>query len=438
MRRTAISITALCALAAPSFAEQKIGSASTIEKDVHGATTDRSMKLRAGDEVYFEEVLTTGAASRGKFNFDDRTNLQMGPSSKVRLDSFVYAGNNGVAFSAAKGAFRFVSSPAHKNYEVRTPTATIGVRGTAFGVRARQGSTDAVLYGGVIEVCQASGANCRILDKPCTTVTVTDAGVSAPRTVGKKDWSFDKTCKGAPPPGPGGNDVPPPPPGDVPPGGPSPFDLGSVPVNWGGLSIGFNVGTAIGNAEFADPVPMNGVGFLGGLKLGYNWQVLPNIVAGFETDAEYRSEIGGSTNGHGTVSSTRGGYLGTFRGRLGYAFNRWLVYGTGGLAYGHIIAPRTFSGANLLGPAYAFGTSQNNPFLAGWTVGGGVQFALTSNISVKAEYLYVKLQHDYPTYATNVALYPVPICNMSGLHSIRAGVSYGFSLTDLFSGTPGR
>jgi len=431
MRRIAISLSTICALSAPSLAEQKIGSASTIEKDVQGATSGRSLKLSVGDEVFFDEVLTTGAASRGKFVFDDRTNLQMGPSSRVKLDSFVYAGNNGVAFSAARGAFRFVSSPGHKSYEVRTPTAMIGVRGTAFGVRARPGRTDAVLYDGVIEVCQASGANCRTLDRPCTTVTVTGEGVTAPRTVGAKDWSFDKTCKSAPPPGQGGDNSPPP--GAPPPPAAPPLDFASAPVDWGGLSFGFNLGTAIGASQFADPVPMNGVGFLGGLKLGYNWQLMPNIVAGFETDAEYRSEIGGSTNGHGTVSGSRGGYLGSFRGRLGYAFDRWLVYGTGGLAYGHIIAPRSFSGANLLGPAYAFGASQNNPFLPGWTVGGGLQFALTSNISVKAEYLYVKLQHDYPLYSTNVALNSIGVCNMSGLHSIRAGVSYGFSLSDLVS-----
>lgn len=441
MRRFVLPLSALCASNIPAMAEQKIGAAASIEKDVQGASAGRSMKLKAGDEVYFDEVLTTAAASRGKFTFDDRTNLQMGPSSRVRLDSFVYAGNNGVAFNAAKGAFRFVSAPGHKAYEVRTPTATIGVRGTSFGVRAASGRTDAVLYDGAIEVCQASGTNCRTLEAPCTTVTVTDSGVTAPRTVGARDWSFDATCKGAPPPGQRGDSLPPPPSGGAPMGPAStPTDFASAPpaYNWGGLSFGFNVGTAVGNAEFADPVPMNGVGFLGGLKLGYNWQILPSIVAGFETDAEYRSEIGGSTNGHGTVSGSRGGYLGTFRARLGYAFDRWLVYGTGGLAYGHIIAPRTFAGANLLGPAFAAGTSTNNPFLPGWTVGGGLQFALTENLSVKAEYLYVKLQHDYPTYATNVALYPVGVCNISGLHSIRAGVSYGFSLGDIFSGASRR
>lgn len=396
------------------------------------------MRLDVGDEVYIDEILTTSAASRGKFVFDDRTDLQMGPSSRVKLDNFVYSGNTGVVFNAAKGVFRFVSSPGgHKGYEVRTPTATIGVRGTTFGVRATPRRTDAVLIDGAIEVCQASGGNCRTLETPCTFVTVTASGVTRPKTFRSNDWRFDSnSCKL---PGRRGGNEPASPGAAPPPPGATPLDAASAPsaYDWSGLSIGFNVGAAVGDAEFADPVPMRGAGFLGGLKLGYNWQLTPHVVAGFETDGEYRSEIGGGTNSHGTVSSTRGGYLGTFRARLGYAVDRWLVYGTGGLAYGHIIAPKTFSGANLIGPAYAQGTSQNNPFLPGWTVGGGVQFALTDHLSVKAEYLYVRLQHDLPLYTTSVTTYPLGICNISGLHSARIGVSYGFSLKDLLSGVPG-
>lgn len=433
MRRLALSLSASCAVASPCFADQKIGSAVSIEKDVRGATAERSARLDVGDEIYVDEILTTAAESRGKFTFDDRANLQMGPSSRVKLDNFVYSGNSGVVFNATKGVFRFVSAPGeHKRYEVRTPTATIGVRGTTFGVRATRGRTDAVLIDGAIEVCQASGGNCRTLDTPCTFVTVTDAGVTRPRTLRSNDWRFDSnSCRL---PGPRGGNEPTQPPDAPPTDGASPPPA----YDWGGLSIGFNAGAAVGDAEFADPVPMRGAGFLGGLKLGYNWQVTPHIVAGFETDAEYRSGIGGGTNGQGSASNTRGGYLGTFRARLGYAFDRWLVYGTGGLAYGHIIAPKNFSGANVIGPAYAQGISQNNPFLPGWTVGGGVQFALTDRLSVKAEYLYVRLQHDLPLYATNVAPYSVGVCNISGLHSIRVGASFGFSLNDLLSSASAR
>lgn len=427
MRRLVVAIAISGAFLSPSFAEPTIGNASSIEKDVRGESGERSVRLDVGDEIYVDEVLTTAASSRGKFIFKDRTDLQMGPSSRVKLDSFVYSGDKGVVFNAAKGVFRFVSAPdGHKDYQVRTPTATIGVRGTTFGVRVTPGRTDAVLYGGAIEVCPASGDNCRTLETPCTFVTVTAGGVTTPRSLGRKDWSFDKSCDI---PGRRGENAPTPP-------GATP--AGATPTqpsfDWGGLSVGFDVGSAVGDAQFADPVPMNGAGFLGGPKLGYNWQLTPNIVVGFETDASYRSEIGGGTNSHGSVSNSRGGYLGTFRARLGYAFDRWLVYGTGGLAYGHIIAPKSFSGGNVITSAYTYGTSQNNPFLPGWTVGGGVQFALFENLSVKAEYLYTRLQHDLPLYSTNVAASPIGVCNISGLHGFRVGVSYGFSLKDLLSG----
>jgi outer membrane immunogenic protein len=120
---------------------------------------------------------------------------------------------------------------------------------------------------------------------------------------------------------------------------------------------------------------------------------------------------------------------GTARVKLGYAFDRFLVYGTGGFAYGHIVAPRSFSGPNVIGPAYSYGTSVDNAFLPGWTVGAGVGYALTRNISVNAEYLYIKLQHHYPNYATSVG--PMGVCNISGMHGFRFGVNFSFSPADI-------
>jgi outer membrane immunogenic protein len=428
MRKAAFAATALFVSILPAAAEPAIGSASSIQKEVQGDTGGRSMRLSVGDEVFFDEALTTGAGSRGKFIFSDRTDLQMGPSSRVKLDNFVYSGGAGVGFNAAKGAFRFVSAPGeHKGYEVRTPTATIGVRGTNYGVRVTPRRTDAVIYSGAIEVCDSSGAHCRVLDTPCTFVTVTPNHVTEPKKVGRRDWSFDNICKGAPPPAdhganppPSEGAVPPPPPGDGPPA-----------FNWGGPSIGFTAGTTVGNSYFADPVPLNGAAFAGGLKIGYMLPIWANIVAGFETDAQYRSSIGGSSNGQGWASGSRPGYLGTARVKLGYAFDRFLVYGTGGLAYGHIIAPTSFSGFNVTGPAYSVGKSVDNAFLPGWAVGAGVGYALTSNISVNAEYLYIKLQNHYPAYATSASPAAMAIGDHSGMHGIRFGVNFGFSLNDL-------
>lgn len=199
MRALTISISALLALAAPARADQSIGSATLIEKSVEGLAGERNMRLKAGDAVYFNELLTTGLQSRGKFVLDDRATLQMGPSSQVRLDSFVYANASAsapaVAVNVTKGVLRLMSAPNHKPYEVRTHNASIGVRGTAFAVRSTERRTDAVLYEGAIEVCLPNGGACRTLGKPCTIVAVTDAGFSQTRAVGAGDWSFDDACR---------------------------------------------------------------------------------------------------------------------------------------------------------------------------------------------------------------------------------------------------
>jgi opacity protein-like surface antigen len=419
-------------LTSPSLAATKIGGATRIQKDVRGDSSGSAQRLAVGDPVHSNEVLTTAADSRGIFVFDDRTDLQMGPSSRVKLDSFVYSGGNGVAFDAAKGAFRFVSAPqGHKDYSVKTPTATIGVRGTSFAVRVLGGRTDAVLYGGVIEVCSIATGECRTLDSACTFVTVTGSGVSQPKTVGKKDWSFDSTCRV---PGRRGDNTPP---AGAPPAGSAPGDgaPGEPPINpsFGGPSFGFSVGTSIGSGEFADPVPMEGAGFLGGLRLGYDWKLTENVLVGFETDAQYRSDLGGGSNGHGSISGVRGGYLGTFRGRLGYIFDRVMVYGTGGLAYGHILAPRSFSGAGVINSIPTYGVSQSYEFVPGWTIGAGVQYALFPGLSLRAEYLFTRLQHSNPTYMTTAAPVPVEVCNRSALHGVRVGVDFGFSLADFLA-----
>jgi hypothetical protein len=197
MRRLPAALAVATALASPALAEPAIGTATVIEKDVRGEIAARAAKLGVGDEIFAQEVLLTGSDGRGKFVFQDRTDLQLGPSSRVKLDNFVYSGDNGVAFNAAKGVFRFVSAPAgHKDYVVRTPNATIGVRGTAFGVRVVFGRTDVVLYDGAVEVCAIVGGLCRTLGTACTFVTVSGGDVTQPAALGHGDWSFDDSCGG--------------------------------------------------------------------------------------------------------------------------------------------------------------------------------------------------------------------------------------------------
>jgi outer membrane immunogenic protein len=81
-------------------------------------------------------------------------------------------------------------------------------------------------------------------------------------------------------------------------------------------------------------------------------------------------------------------WFGTLRGRLGYAaLDRALIYVTGGLAYGHISASTNFTAPNV-STIYPGETSATN---IGWTVGGGVEYALTDDLSARVEGLYYDL-----------------------------------------------
>ena len=172
--------------------------------------------------------------------------------------------------------------------------------------------------------------------------------------------------------------------------------------NWAGPFVGAAGGFAWGRSNQTDPgffgvgggvgpgfgpgdgsFSLNG-GLIGGGG-GYNWQFY-RWVFGLETDYSW-ADINGSSSGCGAAfmshtCSTELDSLGTFRGRIGYALGpqgTWLVYATGGLAYGEV------NGSDSL-----FNAS-GSALRPGWTVGAGVETAFWQNWSAKAEYLYVDL-----------------------------------------------
>jgi outer membrane immunogenic protein len=173
--------------------------------------------------------------------------------------------------------------------------------------------------------------------------------------------------------------------------------------SWAGPYLGLSGGFAWGHSNQTDPgffIPTGGGGggpvgdgsfsLNGGLiggGGGYNLQY-GQWVFGLETDYSW-ADITGSSSGCGAVfishtCSTQVDSLGTFRGRFGYTLGTqgtWLLYATGGLAYGE-----------LKGSDSLFNASGSD-FRAGWTVGAGVETALAQHWTVKGEYLYVDLGH---------------------------------------------
>jgi outer membrane immunogenic protein len=143
-------------------------------------------------------------------------------------------------------------------------------------------------------------------------------------------------------------------------------------------------------------------GFIGGGQVGYNW-VSGRFLAGLEADIQGIS----NTTAAGTlantavvvgtpiVSSQIGSMstsdLGTVRGRVGLlADPKWLLYVTGGLAYGNVSATNILTQTGTNGFIGA-GTASSTDTRSGWTAGGGVEWMIAPMWSVKAEYLHYDL-----------------------------------------------
>lgn len=167
---------------------------------------------------------------------------------------------------------------------------------------------------------------------------------------------------------------------------------------------GFYLGGMGGYASENSGSPSIKGGFAGG-TLGYNWQA-GNLVYGLETDAAW-ADINASVSGLGLTVTDKVDSTGTVRGRIGYAFNTVLLYGTGGYAWANNKLSLTALGA----------TASESKFLSGWTVGAGVEVLFAPKWSVKAEYLYKSFGGE--TY------FGVPSGDLN-LHSVQVGINYHF------------
>jgi hypothetical protein len=165
-------------------AQQSIGGAETVVNQVRGdLTAGRVVAVLRGDDVYRDEGVRTGADSTAKLVLRDKTVLSVGPSSSVKLDRFVYAGEGqegAIAVNLMKGALVFATGNAAKHsYLITTPTAALGVRGTIFRIDATAFKTLVTLEEGAMDVCLRSHKRrCVYLDHPGQQATVTTTQVA--------------------------------------------------------------------------------------------------------------------------------------------------------------------------------------------------------------------------------------------------------------------
>ena len=165
---------------------------------------------------------------------------------------------------------------------------------------------------------------------------------------------------------------------------------------WTGAYIGGNIGYEWG-ATSNNPTNPNGVA--GGIQGGYNWQ-FNQFVFGGEADLQ----ISGADDRLAPWKFSNP-WFGTVRGRAGYAFNNFVVYGTAGLAFGEL-------------EAQTIGLVSESHASIGWTAGLGIEAGLTQTLSAKFEYLFMDLA------STNFAV----TATSNGLSSnlLRAGLNYHF------------
>lgn len=231
---------------------------------------------------------------------------------------------------------------------------------------------------------------------------------------------------------------------------------------WTGFYVGLNAGGAwrdggrslTPGGTFLNPAvyPGANVGFLGGgngdddtrftggAQLGYNWQ-MGQLVLGIEADFNWINGNGNQsyttilpvaavTPGPNYVTVNHGrssNFWGTVRPRVGWAMDRMLIYATGGLAYADSSNSGSIVLTNGVGQTIGAFTATNDSDNFGWTLGAGVEYAVTNNWTIKAEYLYVDLNRKTRTYVDPVNPgYYFTGTTGDRFHVVRAGVNFKF------------
>jgi outer membrane immunogenic protein len=201
--------------------------------------------------------------------------------------------------------------------------------------------------------------------------------------------------------------------------------------NWTGFYVGVHGGGGWNKFSGVDPTDptdsgssANGSGAVAGGQIGGNYQI-GQVVLGLEGTYAWSdikvSDGGPFGGGAGLTVTLKNDYLATVAGRLGYAFDRVLIYGKGGAAF-----TRDRLDANNGLPGALAGTASGSFDRTGWVAGAGVEWAFLQNWSVKAEYNFMRFGNvtEQPTTAGNLAASPA-VVNLD-VQTAVAGINYRF------------
>lgn len=168
LRHTAFAVGLIFAPATGAIAATPdVGKTVEVKNQVTLESGGGRQALTRGEIVHQDEIILTAAASRAEIELLDRTKLAVGPDARLVLDKFVYNPSaSSITVTMSQGAFRFITGAAPKeSYQIKTPTASLGVRGSNFDVSVVENRTFVLLNRGGVNICNLSG-DCKLLDRP--------------------------------------------------------------------------------------------------------------------------------------------------------------------------------------------------------------------------------------------------------------------------------
>jgi len=223
---------------------------------------------------------------------------------------------------------------------------------------------------------------------------------------------------------------------DLPRYGAEPYYAASA-FTWSGFYVGLNAGYGWNNSDDAKIRDLHGPlsygfkkqedGFTGGLQVGYNYQT-GNMVFGLEADLNFanfenrQSGFGNYLRSAETYSvNSKTDWFGTIRPRIGFAATeRLLIFATGGLAIGQVKIDGGYTRNGFILSADDSGSRW------GWTLGAGLEYGITDNITVKGEYAYVDLGEKTYTWVGRTNFNVMNVTDSTSFQLLRAGVNYKF------------
>jgi hypothetical protein len=142
-------------------AQPKIGVASAVKNQVESLAGASARPLSVGSDIFTNERIRTGDAATAQLLFLDKTVVSVGPKAELTLDRFVYdpdRGSGRVVLDTLRGSFRFATGSQNpNNYTIKTPVATLGIRGTLIDLLVQDGRTVILLVEGAVNIRLING-----------------------------------------------------------------------------------------------------------------------------------------------------------------------------------------------------------------------------------------------------------------------------------------